>query len=56
MDREKVSLYLDKTQTEALRTLSELTRINMAVFIREGVEMVLAKYKKELQKSKKKGG
>ena len=56
VNREKISLYLDKTQTGALRILSDVTRVNMAVFIREGVDLVLAKYAKEFKKTKKGGG
>jgi len=57
MDKEKVSFYLDKGQIERLRTLTGVTRVNISVYIREGIDMVLAKYQKELKKApKKKGG
>ena len=38
-------LYLDPPQKAALRKLSERTRVPMAVYLREGVDMLLAKYK-----------
>ena len=56
MDREKISLYLDKAQIESLRALSGITRVKMSDYIREGVDLILAKYQKELKKAKKKGG
>ena len=56
MDREKISLYLDKAQIESLRVLSGITRVKMSDYIREGVDLILAKYQKELKKAKKKGG
>jgi hypothetical protein len=38
-------LYLDPPQKAALRKLSDRTRVPMAVYLREGVDMLLAKYK-----------
>jgi Arc/MetJ-type ribon-helix-helix transcriptional regulator len=54
MDREKISVYLDKRQTEALQALTKETRVKMADYIREGVDLILAKYQKELKKAGKK--
>ncbi len=54
MYRKMISLYLDKTQIEALRMLTGYTRIKMAVYIREGVDMVLSRYQKELKAALKK--
>ncbi len=57
MDREKVSFYLDKVQIERLRSLTDVTRVRMSEYIREGIDMVLVKYQKDLRKApKKKGG
>jgi predicted DNA-binding protein len=38
-------LYLDPPQKAALRKLSDRTRIPMAVYLREAVDMLIAKYK-----------
>lgn len=44
-----LSLYLEESQAKALKTLSERTRIAQQVYLREGVDMLLAHYKKELR-------
>ena len=54
MDRQKISLYLDKGQIEGLKVLSGFTRVKMSDYIREGVDRILAKYQKELKKAQKK--
>ena len=56
MEKERTSLYLDKKQMEALRALTAFTRVKMADYVREGVDLVLDKYQKELRKAQKKGG
>jgi hypothetical protein len=38
-------LHLDPPQKAALRKLSDRTRVPMAVYLREAVDMLLAKYK-----------
>ena len=38
-------LHLDPPQKAAIKKLSEKTRIPMAVYLREAVDMLLAKYK-----------
>ena len=38
------SLFLDKDQIRRLKNLSEKTRVPQAVYIREGIELVLNKY------------
>ena len=45
MGRKKVSttIYLEADQLDRLRSLSERTRIPIATYIREGVDLVLAK-------------
>ena len=48
-----LSLYLDPPAHEALKKLSERTRVPAAVYLREGADMVLAKY---AQKPKGKRG
>jgi hypothetical protein len=55
MELERISVFLEKTQIERLKALSGVTRVKMADYIREGVDMVLARYQKELKKAKKKG-
>jgi predicted DNA-binding protein len=44
--REQVAVYLDPQQIERLRRLNKTTRVPTAEYIREGVDMVLAKYRK----------
>lgn len=56
MGKVRISVFLDEEQIETLKTLSGITRVKQADYIREGLEMVLEKYKGELKKTKKKGG
>lgn len=46
MGRNKVraSLYLTEEQVELLRRLHLKTRVPIAIYMREGVDLVLAKY------------
>ena len=43
------TIYLEPEQAEALRKLSERTRVPQQAYMREGVEIVLAKYAKRRQ-------
>ncbi len=56
MERQRISTFLDKRQIASLKSLSSVTRVKMADYIREGIDMVLSKYRKDLKKTKKKGG
>jgi len=47
------SFFLEKEQGEELRKLSYFTRITMATYIREGIDLVLDKYKGVLRKAEK---
>jgi hypothetical protein len=42
--RIKIAVYLDPEQKVALEELSERTRVPWADYVREGVDVVLAKY------------
>lgn len=53
--RKMISVFLNTKQIEDLKALSRVTRVKMADYIREGIDLVLARYKKELKKSKKEG-
>lgn len=44
----KVTFFLDRELDESLNSLSKYTRVNKSVYIREGIQMVLEKYKREL--------
>ena len=46
MARKKVSttVYIEPEQAEKLRLLHERTKVPVAVYIREGIELALAKY------------
>ncbi len=50
MARKKVSttVYITPEQNERLKLLSQKTRIPVASFIREGIDLVLEQYKKHL--------
>ncbi|MBF0106458.1 MAG: ribbon-helix-helix domain-containing protein [Deltaproteobacteria bacterium] len=50
MRERKVSttVYLTEAQYESLKELSEETKVPVAVYIRQGVDMVLKKNKKDL--------
>lgn len=45
--RVRVALFLDPTQHEKLRTLSQMTRVPWAAYVREGVDIVLKKYSRK---------
>lgn len=53
-NRVMLSLYLDPAQHEAVKKLSEKTRVPSAVYLREGVDLVLAKYSKDLKRKETK--
>ncbi len=44
-----MTVYVDPDQKAALDKLSKVTRVPTAEYIREGVDTVLAKYKKHLR-------
>ena len=56
MGKVRISVFLDEEQIDTLKTLSGITRVKQADYIREGLEMVFEKYKEEIKKAKKKGG
>jgi len=47
----KTSVYLEPEQAEALRRLSDVTRVTQANYIREAIDDLLKKYAKELRKA-----
>ncbi len=49
-NREMTSIYLDPEQKEALKQLSERTRVPMQEYLREGVTLVLQKYQRRLKR------
>jgi hypothetical protein len=50
MSRKKVSttIYITTEQAELLKVLHERSKVPIAVYIREGIDMVLAKYQDRL--------
>lgn len=50
MSRKKVSttIYITPDQDERLKTLTGRTKVPVAVYIREGIDLVLAKYAHEM--------
>jgi len=45
--RIKTAIYFDPEQKAALEALSKQTRVPWATYVREGIDMVLAKYRKK---------
>jgi len=50
MSRKKISttIYVTPEQSDKLRLLHDRTKVPVAVYIREGIDLVLAKYSHEL--------
>lgn len=50
MTQKKTSttMYLTQEQHDALKNISKRTRVPFSVYIREGVDLVIEKYKKHL--------
>ena len=50
MARKKISttIYITPEQNEQLKLLNKRTKVPLAVYIREGIDMVLEKYQDEL--------
>ncbi len=50
MARKKISttVYITEEQNERLKQLNEKTRVPIAEFIRQGIDLVLDRYKEEL--------
>jgi predicted DNA-binding protein len=42
------SIYLDITQVEKIKKLSERTKVPQAVYVREGLDLILRKYKEHI--------
>ena len=41
------SIYLDITQVERIKKLSERTKVPQAVYVREGLDLLLRKYEEK---------
>jgi hypothetical protein len=50
--KKRISVWMDQWQIEQLKTLSQYTRINASEYIREGVNSVLLKNRKNYRKAK----
>jgi len=42
------SIYLDLDQAEKIKKLSEITKIPQAVYVREGLDLILCKYEEQI--------
>lgn len=42
------SIYLDITQIEKIKKLSEITKVPQAVYVREGLDLILRKYEEQI--------
>ena len=49
------TIYLDKRVVDKICRLSTKTRVPQAVFIREGIDLMLKKHQKQLSSKQKKG-
>ena len=54
--KERFTTHLNKEQIEKLKILSGYTRVPVASYVREAIDMLFDRYRKELMKAKKKGG
>ncbi len=48
MPKSKITLFVGQELIDGLNILSKYTRVNKSEYIREGIQMVLEKYKKEV--------
>ncbi len=51
--RIRVNFYLEPEQKDALERLTKVTRVPWSEYVREGVDMVLDRYKRHLKRTKK---
>jgi predicted DNA-binding protein len=42
------SIYLDIAQVERIKKLSEVTKVPQAVYVREGLDLLLQKYEEKI--------
>ncbi len=42
------SIYLNITQVEKIKKLSEKTKVPQAVYVREGLDLILRKYEEQI--------
>jgi predicted DNA-binding protein len=42
------SIYLDIAQVERIKKLSEITKVPQAVYVREGLDLLLEKYESKI--------
>ena len=56
MPKSQITFFIDQEMWDRLKTLSKITRVKQADYIREGIAIVLEMYKGEFRKAKKKGG
>jgi hypothetical protein len=42
------SIYLDITQVEKIKKLSEITKVPQAVYVRQGLDLILRKYEEQI--------
>jgi hypothetical protein len=53
--KQRFTTHLERKQIEDLKALSRVTRITVAVFVREAIDMLLARYERELKRAKRVG-
>lgn len=53
LNRIATTVYLEREQAEALKALSEASRVAQANYVREAIDDLLKKYARELRKARK---
>ncbi len=58
MPMKRADVMIEQRQLDTLKALSGFTRVRMSEYIREGIDLVFAKYQKEVKKAltREKGG
>ncbi len=52
-NKQRFTTHLERRQIEDLKILSRATRITVAVFVREAIDILLARYERELKRAKR---
>lgn len=53
MSKKRSNFFIEEKQIENLKALSLVTRVKMSEYVREGIDLVLQKYRKEKRAGKK---
>lgn len=56
MAKTRITFFLEPEQAAKLALLSKVTRVPQAAYIREGLDMVFERYKRQLSEGRRKKG